>query len=528
MSIDKVLKARAKTVDTSPEIKTSSGILKLLCGTAINNSNNKNPSANRYDKSLKLFCSSLFLLCGRLVYQTIQKILPNSIPLISTIQRSLRSNDRILEGEIRLPQLKDFLLERVYPLKVWISEDQTRINYIENEAKKLDIVVEGFSSDGDSRILKSMKMKSVMPCAKDDKLFECFQANYECNRPITIQDTIHISTKLRNRLLSPSIILPMRGYLVSVSYLRILMETVSKDKHLLTQTDINPLDQMNFKSIEKIVQKHVSDLLKQNVIDSDATVVYLKITRYILESFTDKNISAQKRIYKIWFSILFLKIWKYWLAQKDDYSTSENFITNNCYNCIELNAYGLILLIRKMKQEDNEDLFMPWFMNSQTREKLFRTLRLMTTAFSTVVNFTMLDVVRRLSRINFLNEATTDLSTYLPKCIEYLMVKKSFPDKRSVIYLQHGILASSADWVLPDPRKGFAYIPADFGHDVLMSNVRGTRYSRKHTYLDPERHSLQFWDFSWHEIGVIHIPTMIYYIINKTNENKLFYIRRSQ
>ncbi|KAF2891448.1 hypothetical protein ILUMI_14725 [Ignelater luminosus] len=90
--------------------------------------------------------------------------------------------------------------------------------------------------------------------------------------------------------------------------------------------------------------------------------------------------------------------------------------------------------------------------------------------------------------------------------------KKSFPDKRSVIYLQHGILASSADWVLPGPRKGFAYILADFSYDVLMSNVRGTRYSRKHTYLDPERHSLEFWDFSWHEIGVIHIPTMIDYI----------------
>ncbi|KAF2904746.1 hypothetical protein ILUMI_01428 [Ignelater luminosus] len=82
--------------------------------------------------------------------------------------------------------------------------------------------------------------------------------------------------------------------------------------------------------------------------------------------------------------------------------------------------------------------------------------------------------------------------------------KKSFPDKRSVIYLQHGILASSADWVLPGPRKGFAYILADFGYDVLMSNVRGTRYSRKHTYLDLERHSLEFWDFSWHQTGALY------------------------
>ncbi|KAF2881681.1 hypothetical protein ILUMI_24538 [Ignelater luminosus] len=108
------------------------------------------------------------------------------------------------------------------------------------------------------------------------------------------------------------------------------------------------------------------------------------------------------------------------------------------------------------------------------------------------------------------------------------MVKKSFPDKRSIIYLQHGILASSADWVLPRPRKGFAYILADFGYDVLMSNVRRTRYSRKHTYLDPERHSLEFCGFSWHKMGVIYIPTMIDYIINKTNENQLFYIGHSE
>lgn len=476
------------------------GVLRILCDTAVRNNDNSNSSANRYDEVLKKFCSSLYLIGGRLTYQTIQGNLPNSIPSITTLQRFLSSNERILEGQIRLTQLKSFLVKRGYPMNVWISEDQTRIvstneydsvnnrivgfttpydengcpiinsfiagsateiqsyfnsestannlyaivaqplvvdspsftlcvfasnnkfsfdivlrrwNYIETEAKKLGIVIEGFSSDGDTRMLKAMKIKSVLPCAIEDKNCDWFQANFDCNRSITIQDTIHIGTKLRNRLLSPSIILPMGKFLVSVAHLKVLIDSLSKDKHLLTETDINPTDKMNSRSVDKIIHEKVTDLLEKHVTDSDATVAYLKIIRYILESFSKNNLSVSERIYKIWFSTLFIRIWKCWIAQETSYTTSQNFITNNCYNCIELNAHGLILIVKKFKNEDRENQFIPWLMNSQSCEKLFRTLRSMTSVFSTVVNFSMLDVLRRLSRINFLNDIITDLS----KCV---------------------------------------------------------------------------------------------------------------
>lgn len=97
---------------------------------------------------------------------------------------------------------------------------------------------------------------------------------------------------------------------------------------------------------------------------------------------------------------------------------------------------------------------------------------------------------------------------------------------KPVVFLQHGLLDSSATWVIMGPNNGFGYLMADSGYDVWMGNARGNRYSRNHVSLNPDRR--RFWDFSWHEIGVYDLPAMFDYITEQTSQTRFQYVGHSQ
>lgn len=105
---------------------------------------------------------------------------------------------------------------------------------------------------------------------------------------------------------------------------------------------------------------------------------------------------------------------------------------------------------------------------------------------------------------------------------------KKYPTKhgKPVVFLQHGILSSSAVWILNGPSKGLGYILADEGYDVWMGNSRGNTYSRAHVNLTTN--NMEFWDFSWHEMGVYDVPATIDYILSVTKQKKLYYLGHSQ
>ncbi|CRK92414.1 CLUMA_CG005975, isoform A [Clunio marinus] len=97
---------------------------------------------------------------------------------------------------------------------------------------------------------------------------------------------------------------------------------------------------------------------------------------------------------------------------------------------------------------------------------------------------------------------------------------------KTVVFLQHGLLSSSADWLVLGRNKALAYLLADQGYDVWLGNARGNTLSRKHQYLSPNRRD--FWDFSWHQIGQIDLPAMIDFVLLNTGQKNLHYIGHSQ
>lgn len=59
-------------------------------------------------------------------------------------------------------------------------------------------------------------------------------------------------------------------------------------------------------------------------------------------------------------------------------------------------------------------------------------------------------------------------------------------NKKKVVVLHHGVLASSDDYCMNNPRQSLAYVMADANYDVWLSNARGSFYSRRHITLSPD------------------------------------------
>ncbi|VVC86708.1 unnamed protein product [Leptidea sinapis] len=102
------------------------------------------------------------------------------------------------------------------------------------------------------------------------------------------------------------------------------------------------------------------------------------------------------------------------------------------------------------------------------------------------------------------------------------------PGNKPAVLVMHGLLGSSADWVLMGPETALAYILAEEGFDVWLGNARGNFYSRRHLLLNPDEDNNSFWQFSLDEIGNIDLPAVVDYILRRTGRSGLHYIGMSQ
>ncbi|XP_055906018.1 lipase 3-like [Eupeodes corollae] len=98
-----------------------------------------------------------------------------------------------------------------------------------------------------------------------------------------------------------------------------------------------------------------------------------------------------------------------------------------------------------------------------------------------------------------------------------------------VAFLFHCLLCSSSEFVIMGPDDSLGFLLSKAGYDVWLGNARGNTYSRNHANLKVNGVlNDKFWDFSWHEIGMIDLPTMLKYVLNETGVEQVTYFGHSQ
>jgi len=301
-----------------------------------------------------------------------------------------------------------------------------RWNYIYTECKKRGIVVLSFGGDGDSRVMRAMKdiafpndstnpfqisPKHVLNAPNIPKTWlEWFKATP--SSVSLVQDVVHLAVKLKSRLLKVSVVLPMGPYLATSSHLRMLQLSLGKDVHSLREKDLNHKDKQNFNAVERIVK--VAHLLAQFP-EALATQHYIKVIECAIDSYLDKSLSPLERIEKAWYALFFVRLWRQWIILSDSHTLRDNFITSNAFMCLEINAHSLLTYIMTTRDHapGNQDSPMPWMLGSQVCEATFRTIRSMNTTFSTVINFGMLGLLRRLHRLQIQTSLQADTNSVI-------------------------------------------------------------------------------------------------------------------
>jgi len=112
--------------------------------------------------------------------------------------------------------------------------------------------------------------------------------------------------------------------------------------------------------------------------------------------------------------------------------------------------------------------------------------------------------------------------------LHYIRATDATKERKRSVFLQHGLLGSSADFVMGAPNVSLGYMLADRGYDVWMGNARGNYYSRSAVNLTVD--DVEYWEFSFDQMGKYDLPAAIEYILKRQPRDyaeKIYYVGHS-
>lgn len=194
--------------------------------------------------------------------------------------------------------------------------------YMYNQCKERNINLVGFSTDCDSRYFKAMRIClgffSRAPyvdllTGHDDLLEIDIPSNWKFffMRPrqlfLCMQDSPHLVTKIRNRLLSVTANLSINNDNIDINHLLQIIENHPKLEHNLVRSDILPHDKQNYSSCLKITSDDVLTLLNQ--MNNKATYIYLYLLKLIILAYVQSDTEILSRLYFGWVVTFAYRMW---------------------------------------------------------------------------------------------------------------------------------------------------------------------------------------------------------------------------
>lgn len=164
-------------------------------------------------------------------------------------------------------------------------------------------------------------------------------------------------------------------------------------------------------------------------------MLFLELLRDVIDAFENETLKPLERVYKIWYSVFILRIWLEYVSSKTGLVLGKNFITMNCYSCIELNAHSLLLILVHLNKIQKPQSFITHMFESQPCENFFRQVRSFTSTYSTVVNCSVKELLGRIKKIHLQNDIAQKSVFNFPriKILNELMGDIVLPTEKEIV-----------------------------------------------------------------------------------------------